>query len=831
MEAHKRLAQFFEVCLMCHGFPQKSNCLSIDSELGLLAIGTKDGRIKIVGSENVEWSGHLKLCSNIKSLQFVPDTGSLMLVSEEPSSATQSIHRVQIENDKLDIQTVSPPPFLKKINSSCVVFRVARKSFFLLGTISGNLYNLNISTLHASDFVVYDDLMGEDGNELETSQRMISYLNYNSLNDLLLVVVNNIYLIVYDISRMTVAYRIKSKYPITTAEFDSSDASMIVIAFENGSYSIYKYSYTDQLILTPLLNDVYLYGKESTTPIKKASLMINNNQNEEETLIFIGGMPESTCGEKYTITVKNVTSHVAFDFDSPIVDFEYMIDGSALFVLCEQELVVIDLIDPEWKPFPLPYLYPLHCSPISCSNLISNVRENVYLALCDAGIQQLTQNQMFSLRQWPLMCGYGERPKAADLENRECTILITGHEDGSIMFWKANSVNLKPLLIYRSAKDFEGYSEPNPATSPAEFDEDSELPPLRKAGLFETFCDDPRFAIQKLAFDEKTGNLVIGGRGGHVIVYELNSVTAKLDPLTVIKVDMIEAVQNYQGNPKGPRSGEAPLPPRKMPISYAVGIRPSYQCMIQLKPAVPIHALAWNSENDTVAVGIEFGYVVCDLKEKQITLKNSLLPAEDIIEIVNNDGQLSRFKSVKKTIRQSFRRKKRPMAIEATIPEMGEPSSSMIENFRPTEREIVARPKNATYNVSKGDTPPSSIRMLRFLKHNFGFEKEATLLFVGTSGGRVFIYQIEKNRGATEQFLAVLTHRGEIFIFSPWNLKKLVKIQFTKCTDGTAINSASLAKDGALFWLRPGGSEFQRAAISACSNYGLISPFRDRNLV
>lgn len=85
-----------------------------------------------------------------------------MLVSEEPSSATQSIHRVQIENDKLDIQTVSPPPFLKKINSSCVVFRSAGKSFFLLGTISGNLYNLNISTLHASDFVVYDDLMGEE---------------------------------------------------------------------------------------------------------------------------------------------------------------------------------------------------------------------------------------------------------------------------------------------------------------------------------------------------------------------------------------------------------------------------------------------------------------------------------------------------------------------------------------------------------------------------------------------------------------------------------------------------------------------------------------------
>ena len=32
-----------EFQLMRHGFPQKACCLSVDSELGLLAIGTKDG--------------------------------------------------------------------------------------------------------------------------------------------------------------------------------------------------------------------------------------------------------------------------------------------------------------------------------------------------------------------------------------------------------------------------------------------------------------------------------------------------------------------------------------------------------------------------------------------------------------------------------------------------------------------------------------------------------------------------------------------------------------------------------------------------------------------
>lgn len=86
-----------------------------------------------------------------------------MLVSEEPSTAIQSIHKVRIENDKLDIETVSPPLFLKRINCSCVVSRSqSTQPFFLIGTVSGNLYKLNISTLSTSDFVVYDDLMEDE---------------------------------------------------------------------------------------------------------------------------------------------------------------------------------------------------------------------------------------------------------------------------------------------------------------------------------------------------------------------------------------------------------------------------------------------------------------------------------------------------------------------------------------------------------------------------------------------------------------------------------------------------------------------------------------------
>lgn len=43
-----------------------------------------------------------------------------------------------------------------------------------------------------------------------------------------------------------------------------------------------------------------------------------------------------------------------------------------------------------------------------------------------------------------------------------------------------------------------------------------------KVGTYDPFCDDPRLAIQKVYFDVTSGQLVIGGRAGHVIVYDLD---------------------------------------------------------------------------------------------------------------------------------------------------------------------------------------------------------------------------------------------------------------------------------------------------------------------
>lgn len=69
--------------------------------------------------------------------------------------------------------------------------------------------------------------------------------------------------------------------------------------------------------------------------------------------------------------------HLVFDFTSKIIDFftvfpkdeegndESSAGPEALVVLAEEELVAIDLTNPEWKMMALPYLVSLHASSVN----------------------------------------------------------------------------------------------------------------------------------------------------------------------------------------------------------------------------------------------------------------------------------------------------------------------------------------------------------------------------------------------------------------------------------------------------------------------------------
>lgn len=87
-------------------------------------------------------------------------------------------------------------------------------------------------------------------------------------------------------------------------------------------------------------------------------------------------MQRASYGDRHTITVMSKNKHLVFDFTSKVIDFftvfpkeednnENPVSPEALIVLAEEELVAIDLTNPEWKMMALPYLVSLHASAVS----------------------------------------------------------------------------------------------------------------------------------------------------------------------------------------------------------------------------------------------------------------------------------------------------------------------------------------------------------------------------------------------------------------------------------------------------------------------------------
>uniref|UniRef100_A0A915DFF4 Uncharacterized protein n=1 Tax=Ditylenchus dipsaci TaxID=166011 RepID=A0A915DFF4_9BILA len=88
-----------------------------------------------------------------------------------------------------------------------------------------------------------------------------------------------------------------------------------------------------------------------------------------------------------------------------------------------------------------------------------------------------------------------------------------------------------------------------------------------------------------------------------------------------------------------------------------------------------------------------------------------------------------------------------------------------------------------------------------------------------------------KRLKSLERFISLITNRGEVYLVSTTNSRRHLHVPFTRTTDAAGIASAVISTNGELFFLRPGGSELQRASISACPTYSAPSPFKDEQFL
>ena len=222
---------------------------------------------------------------------------------------------------------------------------------------------------------------------------------------------------------------------------DKGDSLYFVSGHNDGSYVIWDVNKPDK----PFKEATTPYGPY---PCKKISrLQVYQEESGEPDgflMIFAGGMPRAAYGDHYTLTVmkdgpqangsgegetfcnfiitlynsshipkKNYSRlqfsgdesgspHVVYDLSSRIIDFAvipsvedeanekkesgFWSQPSAVVILAEEEMVVVDLRREDWPIFhPQPYLNCLHPSALTCFHHVSCPTQEVYDALKQIG--------------------------------------------------------------------------------------------------------------------------------------------------------------------------------------------------------------------------------------------------------------------------------------------------------------------------------------------------------------------------------------------------------------------------------------------------------------
>ncbi|XP_015418774.1 PREDICTED: lethal(2) giant larvae protein homolog 2 isoform X9 [Myotis davidii] len=432
---------------------------------------------------------------------------------------------------------------------------------------------------------------------------------------------------------------------LSSQQLDSAcwqrDGRLIVSCHSDGSYCQWPVNPETQQ-LEPLRSCVP-YGPFPCKAITKI-FWLTTRQGLPFT-IFQGGMPRASYGDRHCISVVHNGQQTAFDFTSRVIDFTVLSevdpaaafdDPYALVVLAEEELVVLDLRTDGWPPVQPPYLASLHCSAITCSHHVSNIPLKLWERIIAAGSWQ---NTHFSTMEWPIDGGISLAPTPPQRD-----LLLTGHEDGTVRFWDASGVCLRLLYKLSTVPVFLTDTDPSEHLNAQGEDE---WPPLRKVGSFDPYSDDPRLGIQKIFLCKYSGYLAVAGTAGQVLVLELNDEEAE-HVVEQVEADLLQDQEGYRWK------GHERLCARPGPVRFEPGFQPFV--LVQCQPPAVVTSLALHSEWRLVAFGTSHGFGLFDHQQRrQVFVKCTLHPSDQLAL----EGPLSRVKSLKKSLRQSFRRMRR----------------------------------------------------------------------------------------------------------------------------------------------------------------------------
>uniref|UniRef100_A0A3Q3B2E7 LLGL scribble cell polarity complex component 1 n=1 Tax=Kryptolebias marmoratus TaxID=37003 RepID=A0A3Q3B2E7_KRYMA len=682
-----------------HGFPHQPSALAFDPKLQLMAIGTKSGAIKIYGAPGVEFTGIHGDATAVTQIHFLPGQGRLLSLLDD-----NTIHLWEL---------VAGPS--REVGGHFVV-----RIFSLWEKIKLCLF---VSFIHSR--LPDDYRCGKSLGPVESLQE------HPQQPGKILIGYSRGLVVLWDLGAGRVEQLFLGKQQLESLVWERS-GNLFVSSHNDGGYSVWAVTSGNACSPQPVSSTIP-YGPFPCKAINK--ILWRTSQSGSPVLLYSGGMPRASYGDRHCLTVQQDKEHVTLDFTSRVIDFftvhsikpeKEFDDPSALVVLLEEELVVIDLQTPGWPSLPTPYLAPLHSSAITCSCHIANVPPKLWERLINAGKAQRGRQQTHM--SWPICGGKNLAPPPKQQE-----LLLTGHEDGTVRFWDASGVALTPLYKLGTANVFHtDCDDPHDPGDDPDLQQEEEWPPFRKVGCFDPYSDDPRLGIQKMSLCKYSNKLMVAGTAGQVIVLGFNDERSDHS----VDVSVVDLLQDREGFTW---KGHSRLEPRLKPAPFPPGFQPLV--LVQCLPPASVTAVALHTEWNLIAFGTSHGFGLFDYHRRNSVLARCTLHPNDSLAM---EGPLSRVKSLKKSLRQSFRRI-RKSRVSGKKRVITTPTSKVQEaNAALAEQEEVAPVQRRIEPRSADDSLSGVVRCLCFADT---FLRDGThhgpTLWAGTNSGSVYAYALE----------------------------------------------------------------------------------------
>ncbi|NWH43328.1 L2GL1 protein, partial [Fregata magnificens] len=728
-----------------HGFPSQPSALAYDPVLRVMAIGTKAGAVKLYGAPGVELTGLHKETATVTQLHFLPGQVVLAWGGPQPPPHGAAAGSDTAAGWERRVGAAVParagwrPSCSPGITRVTVVLPTSACAVACLGTEGGAVYFLTLPALVLlEDKTLFpDEILQSVPDDYRCGKALgpvESIQEHPRDSSQLLIGYSRGLVVLWEQSTRTVQHLFLGNQQLESLAWERSGKS-IVSSHSDGGYMVWAVSGAGQRTQQPVLSTIP-YGPFPCKAISK--ILWRTCESGNPFIIFNGGMPRASYGDRHCVSVLQGQTLATLDFTSRVIDFFTVQSAEAaeggfenpraLVVLVEEELVAIDLQTPGWPTIPAPYLAPLHSSAITCSCHVSNVPLKLWERIISAGEQQSPRLSSGGWGVQPLMLGGLPAVSFGLMAGQE-------HEDGTVRFWDASGVSLKPLYKLGTANIFQTDCEHNDSLNQAG---EEEWPPFRKVGCFDPYSDDPRLGVQKIALCKYTAKMVVAGTAGQVLVMELSDEKSE----HVVSVATVDLLQDREGFTW---KGHDRLAPRNGPLPFAPGFQPSV--LVQCVPPAAVTAVTLHSEWNLVAFGTSHGFGLFDYYRRNPVLARCTLHPNDSLAM---EGPLSRVKSLKKSLRQSFRRIRKSRVsgkkrLNASSPssKVQEANAQLAEQAGPPEVEMTPVQRRIEPR-SADDSLSGVVRCLYFADT---FLRDAAhhgpTMWAGTNSGSVFAYALE----------------------------------------------------------------------------------------